>query len=450
MSSFYRRKADPTHPKGRYELKWNIYIDGKPKTPPMKITRLKKHLIPNKVISEVKQIEEATRLGIASDTDIERWLTGYPEISIPPLIRVEDALRAFPGYRDSAFRTDKFDVDFSKAIDRYSDLALAEQQKDKTAKRKDDTDDSHHETMNELNRVLNWLVVQHPTVRTFTRDNYFDWWIGLQREYANSTVNKRNFAMRKFLQICVDLGMLKESPYPADLCKQLPQSDTKPRRILNIEEVENTLEILSEKAELYYSPEGRRFPLHGCLPISILLGLHTGVRTNECRWAEWNKLRYNSKRPSDNYITIQSTTCEKTKRYHSAKTHEWRRIGINSRLREALISEKKRQEELGILGQFIIPSGRFNRPSSRGTVVSDNQFADSLNEFNTTESDIYTTPEMPTYYSYRHTYCTNLLRSGVDLETVRARMGHSSILTTQKYLRYIDAREETVEEKLPY
>ena len=52
-------------------------------------------------------------------------------------------------------------------------------------------------------------------------------------------------------------------------------------------------------------------------------------------------------------------------------------------------------------------------------------------------------------YCLRHTYCTSLLRAGVDLETVRHRMGHSSILTTQRYLRYMEPETHPTE-KLPY
>ena len=71
-------------------------------------------------------------------------------------------------------------------------------------------------------------------------------------------------------------------------------------------------------------------------------------------------------------------------------------------------------------------------------------------EFNEREHDIYKRPEWPTYYSYRHTFATNLLRSGKDLESVRERMGHISIATTQKYLRYISAEETTIEDDLPW
>ena len=54
-----------------------------------------------------------------------------------------------------------------------------------------------------------------------------------------------------------------------------------------------------------------------------------------------------------------------------------------------------------------------------------------------------------TLYSCRHTYCTELLRAGVDLATVQRRMGHESIRTTQTYLHALGA-ETPVADKLPY
>ena len=44
-------------------------------------------------------------------------------------------------------------------------------------------------------------------------------------------------------------------------------------------------------------------------------------------------------------------------------------------------------------------------------------------------------------HKFRKTYCTNLLRSGIDLRTVMAQMGHSNLATTMRYLQPIDAEQ---------
>ena len=52
-------------------------------------------------------------------------------------------------------------------------------------------------------------------------------------------------------------------------------------------------------------------------------------------------------------------------------------------------------------------------------------------------------------YSCRHTYATALLRAGVDLRTVQARMGHQSVRTTEGYLHALSP-EERPTDRLPY
>ena len=164
-------------------------------------------------------------------------MRGYPELKIKPLISLEDACRLFQGYRDTLSRTGQYSaVDFDGAVEIYSNERLAYQ------KRGADTDNrSHRVTMAELDRVLRWLKAEHPTLTTLTPDAYFNWWLQLRGKFASSTVNKRNYALRLFLDICVREGMIPVSPYP-DKCPTLKQVDEKERRILDVEEVEGTIE----------------------------------------------------------------------------------------------------------------------------------------------------------------------------------------------------------------
>jgi integrase len=46
-----------------------------------------------------------------------------------------------------------------------------------------------------------------------------------------------------------------------------------------------------------------------------------------------------------------------------------------------------------------------------------------------------------TLHKFRRTYCTTLLRSGVDLRTVQAYMGHADISSTMRYLRPASSKE---------
>ncbi len=55
----------------------------------------------------------------------------------------------------------------------------------------------------------------------------------------------------------------------------------------------------------------------------------------------------------------------------------------------------------------------------------------------------------PTFYSFRHTFATMLLRGGTDIVTVQDRMGHKLLETTMQYLHYIPS-ETQVENSLPH
>jgi site-specific recombinase XerD len=54
-----------------------------------------------------------------------------------------------------------------------------------------------------------------------------------------------------------------------------------------------------------------------------------------------------------------------------------------------------------------------------------------------------------TPHSLRHAYATNLLRAGVDLETIRELMGHSDISVTGRYLSTDPSRKRKAVESLP-
>jgi len=54
-----------------------------------------------------------------------------------------------------------------------------------------------------------------------------------------------------------------------------------------------------------------------------------------------------------------------------------------------------------------------------------------------------------TPHGLRHSYATNLLRAGVDLETIRTLMGHSDISVTGRYLSTDPSRKRSAVERLP-
>jgi hypothetical protein len=52
-------------------------------------------------------------------------------------------------------------------------------------------------------------------------------------------------------------------------------------------------------------------------------------------------------------------------------------------------------------------------------------------------------PETITVHGLRHAHASWLLAGGADLEVVKERLGHASIVTTQRYLGTLDGTDET-------
>jgi site-specific recombinase XerD len=52
-------------------------------------------------------------------------------------------------------------------------------------------------------------------------------------------------------------------------------------------------------------------------------------------------------------------------------------------------------------------------------------------------------PESVNVHALRHAHASWLLAGGADLEVVKERLGHSSVVTTQKYLGTLDEVDET-------
>ena len=57
-------------------------------------------------------------------------------------------------------------------------------------------------------------------------------------------------------------------------------------------------------------------------------------------------------------------------------------------------------------------------------------------------------PWSVTLHGLRHAHASWLLAGGADLEVIKERLGHSSIVTTQKYLGTLDETDETAIEAL--
>jgi hypothetical protein len=100
--------------------------------------------------------------------------------------------------------------------------------------------------------------------------------------------------------------------------------------------------------------------LSGALPSIVRMGLGAGLRDIEMTWFtwDWTDWRHGA-------VRIEKTICDVNGREWLPKTHEARAIDVESEFIDYMKMEQKRQQELGLLNQFVIPAGGRNMTTDR-------------------------------------------------------------------------------------
>ncbi len=140
--------------------------------------------------------------------------------------------------------------------------------------------------------------------------------------------------------------------------------------------------------------------------------LMTGLRESEVQYLEWSDL--------ENGMTVLHVQAHPG---FEPKTHEERRIPIPAVLRNMLQSMLRRPGRLVFPTSTGAPDYHMLRTCKRIAVRAG---------FNQDDWGLH---------KFRKTFCTSLLRSGMDIRTVMSLMGHSNIATTMRYLRPIEAEQ---------
>jgi integrase len=136
-----------------------------------------------------------------------------------------------------------------------------------------------------------------------------------------------------------------------------------------------------------------------------------------------------------------------------AKQGGTRRLDVKAPLIDYLSAEQQRQEELGLLGQWVLVGGSETQKDFRFRPLGQDSLGHAWAKMIAAErkkrqpTGINLDNILP--YSLRHTYCTELLRAGVDIRTVQARMDHARLSTTQRYLHALEAEQHPTD-ALPY
>jgi len=198
-------------------------------------------------------------------------------------------------------------------------------------------------------------------------------------------------------------GWLPENPFTR--VKRGPVS----RRVFDLltdAEVQECLSRLSKPGEEEDSQhQTEREQLRGL----VMTALYAGLRRSELLRLQWSHLDFERGK-----LHVKGQT----------KTYRERTVPMHRALAEVLQALPRRGEHL-----FPSPTGKPWQASN----------LDKLRRHYT----------VPGWHAFRHLFCTRLLQSGADLETVRVLAGHSNLTTTAIYLHSIDKVQVAAIERLP-
>jgi len=157
----------------------------------------------------------------------------------------------------------------------------------------------------------------------------------------------------------------------------------------------------------------------------VLTGLYTGCRLNEIINIQWKDINLNEK-----VLTIRNKDNFKT------KTGKIRQIPISDNLYSLLSNMLNISDENNIIPLFSPDRYLYSKNGfkfNKDTISK--KFKDTLRAVKF--------PEKFHFHCLRHTFITNLIKSGVNINFVKEIAGHSEIQTTMNYIHIVteDLRE---------
>ena len=356
----------------------------------------------NALRTRLTDLEQATRDQIASNAQIKKWLTdGF--------LTREEAGGAFPGWADTAARDpDISGTDFGVLLRAYEEYALDH------SKSHDPFRKTHLNNMSLAKKVLDWLKANHAELRRLTIRDCEKYRIFLQEKYSQWSVHHYMTKLRILLDQAVEMGMMAENP--ARSIRMGNPKTGKVRRVLSQDEAKMLL-AGSEQCSQW---------VNGGLPTAVRMALYAGLRPEEMCWAQWSWMDFRNAT-----MTVQEAR-DVGGQLWRPKDFEARVVDLHRSLGDWLKTD--RNDNL-----FVLRGKESDKPLHPSSLThAFRKMADQLNW----------DPSI-TLYSCRHTYATELLRGGIDLRTVQARMGHESSRTTEGYLHALGA-EAPVADTLPY
>ena len=214
------------------------------------------------------------------------------------------------------------------------------------------------------------------------------------KEVRPTTCNIELRALRAALSTAVRWQLIEKNPFSCQPMCRIIEEDAP---FLTLEQLRSILFVMK-------NPDMRDF---------ITIAFFTGMRRGEILSLQWTYIDFSS-----GVLFVRNNAS-----FHT-KTGKQRAIPMNVEVADIL---SRRRQDRTSEHKMIFPDVSENLPTKI---------------FKTAAKQVFGKDTKIHFHSLRHSFCSNLVRAGVNIRVVQSLAGHSSIATTEKYLHNVttDAR----------
>ena len=266
----------------------------------------------------------------------------------------------------------------------------------------------------DINQFNNFIKKKKKTFKSVIKKDILDFLESLKlKNVKNKTKSRKIFALKRFYRFLISERIIKNNPMEKI---DIPKSEDTLSITLSTDQIKKILKFVSKKTNDYKG-------IRSNLIIELLYS--TGVRVSELISIKTNNIDLQKKK-----ILIDPPEKGKSRKERIVFFAEQTKEVIEKYLEFRKIYFKEKDSP------WLFPSNNINDFLTRRRVL---QIMHNLAD------KIKIDKNLMHPHSFRHAFGNHLLNSGADIRVVQKLLGHSSIITTQKYTEHRDKLIETIE-----
>ena len=266
----------------------------------------------------------------------------------------------------------------------------------------------------DINQFNNFIKKKKKDFKSITKKDILDFLESLKlKNLKNKTKSRKIFALKRFYRFLVSEKVIENNPIEKI---DIPKSEDTLSTTLTADQIEKILNFVSKKTNDYLD-------IRSNLIIELLYS--TGIRVSELISIKTNNIDLKKKN-----ILIDPPEKGKSRKERIVFFGEQTKEVIEKYLEFRKIYFKEKDSP------WLFPSNNTNDFLTRRRVL---QIMHNLAD------KIKIDKNLMHPHSFRHAFGNHLLNSGADIRVVQKLLGHSSIITTQKYTEHRDKLIETIE-----